>query len=190
MNVREALLLKNVIGSGGGGGGDSDLLKHILQRDVTSLDLSNVPITNLGEYVFTQFCKYDPVTWEPTIGLESIVLPKTLIEIEACCFQYAEILKEVVFQEGLEVIGDVAFQECAIEEIDLPSSIKIIGEGAFSYCDSLYTVTMRGKPMSIDSYAFEESSNLTTINVSWSEGEVSGAPWGATNATINYNYVG
>ena len=32
--------------------------------------------------------------------------------------------------------------------------------------------------------------NLTTINVPWAEGAVAGAPWGATNATINYNYTG
>lgn len=29
--------------------------------------------------------------------------------------------------------------------------------------------------------------NLTDIYVSWNEGDVSGAPWGATNATIHYN---
>jgi hypothetical protein len=34
-----------------------------------------------------------------------------------------------------------------------------------------------------------EGTNLMTINVPWSEGEVINAPWGASNATINYNYV-
>lgn len=36
--------------------------------------------------------------------------------------------------------------------------------------------------------AFSNSS-VEVINVTWSEGEVAGAPWGATDATINYNYV-
>lgn len=35
--------------------------------------------------------------------------------------------------------------------------------------------------------AFEGCTNLTTINVPWAEGAVANAPWGATNATINYN---
>ena len=40
----------------------------------------------------------------------------------------------------------------------------------------------------IGGYAFANCTNLTTINVPWASGAVSGAPWGATNATINYNY--
>ena len=43
--------------------------------------------------------------------------------------------------------------------------------------------------ITIDSNAFSYASALTTINVSWAANEVSGAPWGATNATINYNYT-
>lgn len=38
--------------------------------------------------------------------------------------------------------------------------------------------------------AFEGCTNLTAINVPWAEGAVANAPWGATNATINYNYTG
>lgn len=51
-------------------------------------------------------------------------------------------------------------------------------------------VTFKGTPTSIDNMAFVDALSLTTINVPWSEGEVAGAPWGATNATINYNYTG
>ena len=60
-----------------------------------------------------------------------------------------------------------AFTNCTqLTRVTLPNSIKSISYRAFSYCD-----------------------NLTTINVPWSEGEVANAPWGATNATINYNYT-
>jgi hypothetical protein len=31
---------------------------------------------------------------------------------------------------------------------------------------------------------------ITTINVPWAQDAVANAPWGATNATINYNHVG
>lgn len=43
---------------------------------------------------------------------------------------------------------------------------------------------------SIGGNAFLNCTGLATINVPWAEGEVSGAPWGATKATINYNYTG
>lgn len=42
---------------------------------------------------------------------------------------------------------------------------------------------------SIGNIIFNGCTNLTDIKVPWAEGEVAGAPWGATNATITYNYV-
>lgn len=47
--------------------------------------------------------------------------------------------------------------------------------------------TGTAKPGEIAQYAFSVSSSITDIYVPWSEGEVSNAPWGATNATIHYN---
>ena len=57
-------------------------------------------------------------------------------------------------------------------------------------CLSLNTVVFTGTPRFIYDTAFDGCKMLTTINVPWSEGEVAGAPWGAPNATINYNYTG
>lgn len=37
---------------------------------------------------------------------------------------------------------------------------------------------------------FENCPNLMNIYVPWAEGRVEGAPWGAENATITYNYTG
>ena len=41
----------------------------------------------------------------------------------------------------------------------------------------------------IASNAFENCQDLTDIYCPWAEGEVANAPWGATKATIHYNYV-
>lgn len=51
-------------------------------------------------------------------------------------------------------------------------------------------MTDKGTPTNLTSEAFKNCTNITTINVPWSEGAVANAPWGATNATINYDYVG
>lgn len=50
------------------------------------------------------------------------------------------------------------------------------------------TVTFKSKT-TIANNTFSGCNNLKVINVPWAEGEVANAPWGATNATINYNYV-
>lgn len=92
---------------------------------------------------------------------------------------------------GITSIGDNAFSYCSkLALTSLPSGITDIGNGAFSFCTGLTSITFEGTPTSIDSKSFSYCSNLTTINVPWSEGAVANAPWGATNATINYNYTG
>ena len=40
---------------------------------------------------------------------------------------------------------------------------------------------------SISNTAFAGCTNLETITINKSEGSVSGAPWGATNATVVWN---
>ena len=91
---------------------------------------------------------------------------------------------------GITSIGNNAFHSCGkLALTSLPAGITSIGSYSFSNCTGLTTITFEGTPQSIDSHAFSGSTKLTTINVPWAEGAVAGAPWGATNATINYNYT-
>lgn len=71
----------------------------------------------------------------------------------------------------------------------LPSGITSIGYGSFYGCTSLTSLTFEGTPNTIAPSSFNGCTNLTVINVPWAEGAVANAPWGATKATINYNYV-
>ena len=92
---------------------------------------------------------------------------------------------------GITSIGNTAFYRCAnLALTSLPSGITSIGKNAFGECTGLTSITFTGTPTSIDIGAFSGCTNLTTINVPWAEGAVANAPWGATNATINYNYTG
>ena len=92
---------------------------------------------------------------------------------------------------GYTAIRPYAFYNCTYLALtSLPSSITSIEDKAFQNCKGLTSITFQGKPNLIHSGAFNSCTNLKTINVPWASGEVSGAPWGATNATINYNYTG
>lgn len=69
--------------------------------------------------------------------------------------------------EGLTTIPEYAFTGCnKLTSISLPSSITSIANNAFYEC------------------------SVKSINVPWAEGVVANAPWGATGATITYNYSG
>jgi hypothetical protein len=99
-------------------------------------------------------------------------------------------LTYLTLPQGLENIGSDAFSYCeSLRKVVIPSSVKVIEGLAFDNCDYLSKVTFEGTPNEIHQSAFTYCRNLTTINVPWSEGEVADAPWGAGNATINYNYT-
>ena len=92
-----------------------------------------------------------------------------------------------------------AFRDCStlksvmipdsVTSVTIPDSVTSIDDEAFENCANLTSVTFNSTPSSIASSTFNFCSNLTTINVPWAEGVVANAPWGATNATINYNYT-
>jgi hypothetical protein len=91
----------------------------------------------------------------------------------------------------LTYIGSRAFGACAKLAIsEIPDGVTTIDGYAFTACSDLTSITFEGKPTSIAATVFNNCPNLTTINVPWAEGEVANAPWGATKATINYNYTG
>lgn len=77
-------------------------------------------------------------------GVEELVLPKTLIEIEENAFMGCEFLWKVDFPEGLQQIGDGAFAQTALLEVRLPDSIVRMGEDVFQDCPSLRHVAPFG----------------------------------------------
>ena len=117
-------------------------------------------------------------------------LPEGITEIGNAAFQVCNKLALISLPEGLTSIGAYAFANCRdLALTSLPEGLTSIGSKAFSECTNLTNITFKGTPTSISSTTFDACRNLTVINVPWAEGEVAGAPWGATNATINYNYT-
>ena len=72
-----------------------------------------------------------------------------------------------------------------------PPSNGIGGIGIYTFwdCTKLKRVRITGNVSYIENAAFGSCPLLTDIYVTWAEGAVAGAPWGATNATIHYNTV-
>lgn len=96
----------------------------------------------------------------------------------------------VIIPDTVEKILSSAFAQCnSLTSVHFPIGLSTIGNMAFYQCGALAEVTFAGTPDSIGPRSFDECTNLRTINVPWAEGDVANAPWGASNATINYNHT-
>ena len=183
--------------------GHTSVVDNAFKYDKT-LSITSLPacITSIGSYAFSG-CTNLALTSLPS-GLTSIKggafsgctqlaltsLPDGLTEIVGSAFYGCGQLALTSLPDGLTEIDSYTFYYCTnLALTSLPSGLTIIRGNAFSGCSNLTSITFTGKPSAIADTAFESCSNLTTINVPWAEGEIANAPWGATSATINYNYT-
>ena len=209
LNLYEGVTeIPNYAFSAGGyiSGGDSSISMSPIQGDecFKNLHLKKLPdsIITIGHYAFLRNINLnipnipDSVTF---IGngafaycnnLNITKLPDSIEIIRQDTFNSCENLALTKLPDNLIEIRSFAFDRCKkITITSIPKGVTEIGSYAFYGCDGITTLTFKGTPTSVSSYAFSNCTNLTDIYVPWSEGEVEGAPWGATNATIHYNHT-
>ena len=117
-------------------------------------------------------------------------LPIGVTSIGASAFENNSNIAITELPPNLVTIDSQAFANCyKVTVSSIPASVQRINSNAFIRC-GLTALTFKGTPTTIANNVFSYCDNLTTINVPWAEGAVANAPWGATNATINYNYTG
>lgn len=159
-------------------GGNDELFKQLVQTRGGILTIpSDIGITAIGKHAFA----YSSFT--------EIYLPEGVTEIHISAFYDSSIIR-IGLPQSITKIATYAFGLCeCLRSVTFPQNLETIGSSAFSNCKWLTSVTFKGTPIEIDSTAFTSCNRLTTINVPWAEGAVANAPWGANNATINYNYT-
>lgn len=124
----------------------------------------------------------------PKLSLTS--LPSGITSLPIAAFQYCPKLALTTFPSGMTSIGDYVFRNCyQLSSITLPPALTTIGNYAFSNCAGLETVRFTSTVSSIPNGVFSGCTKLSTIYVPWSQGQVANAPWGASNATIIYDYT-
>lgn len=160
-----------------GGGSDEDFIS-VIERTATNPTLPS-GLTKVGEYAFYG-----------CTNLALTSLPDGVTSIDSSAFSYCSSLALTSLPNSLTKISDYAFHNCKnLALTSLPNGLTSIGSNAFYYCTGLTEITFKSKPSTLSISAFKGCTNLTTIRVPWAEGEVSGAPFGATNATLIYSYV-
>ena len=148
-----------------------------------SLKITAPKVKSIGDQAF-YYCS----------GLEMIDIPSVEI-IGTAAFMECRNMKLEKLPDSVTQIGRAAFTGCdGATFTHLPSAIQKIDDLAFQSCEGLTSLTILSETCPFfGTGIFNGCTNLTTINVAWSEDENPAsypAPWGAPNATINYNYTG
>ncbi|MBP3738369.1 MAG: leucine-rich repeat protein [Muribaculaceae bacterium] len=75
-------------------------------------------------------------------NLTSVTLGGGQTEIPAYCFFDSDALRSITLPEGIETIGDFAFNYSGITSVKFPSTLKSIGYNSFSYAPNLTSITV------------------------------------------------
>lgn len=131
---------------------------------------------------FTNVISIGSHCWEHKIRtIDEITLPNSVKRIEDYAFSYNEFTK-VILNEGLEYIGNHAFSSPTfLEEIEIPSSVKEIGECAFggkplisSTPNPLRKIILNEGLEKIGARAFASCRSLETIKIPSTVKEIGG----------------
>lgn len=115
-------------------------------------------------------------------------VPSTVTSLETNAFNNSKVAT-VTYKPNI-AIPQYAFYDCSLlTSFDVEGNVASVDAYAFCNCKALRTFIFRHTPTTINTSAFSGCTQATlTIYCPWSSGAVAGAPWGATNATIVYDF--
>lgn len=169
---------------------------------LTNIALSNL-ITKIGMYAFMEchslvlgslpesitILESDAFYNCKQLNIDTIDLVN-ITNIGSYAFYNCSNVKVSLISGNIDYIGSRAFWNTSAYEgaLNFNTSNRLkIGAYAFANINNVSYIQFYGEvPTSIATTAFSNCNALTEIYVNWAEGEVAGAPWGATNAVITY----
>ena len=115
----------------------------------------------------TKLTDQEPTSYSVWRGATAVYLPSTVKSIGNAAFRYCNYNNyfTISLPEGLERIGDYAFQDCATSAFNIPSSVTEIGEGAFNNCYYITEIVIPEGVKAIKSSTFSDCDRLTSVTL-------------------------
>lgn len=144
---------------------DSGKNSQVVESTVTYENVTfGYAVGDDGYYEITSV-EYDGIQ-KIDIKLPSEIDGMAVTGIATEAFKADTFIKSVEIPSSIKRIGDWAFYSCiSIEKIKLPDSVTEIGKGAFWNCVGLSEITLSSAVVLIDAYAFMECSSLKAITI-------------------------
>ncbi len=119
--------------------------------------------------------------------IDNIELPNSVVELGESAFAGCSSLKNITLSINIKKIPDSCFSATGIEIFSIPddSGIEEIEDDIFYNCPSLKNICIGKNVKIISSKAFR-SADSPVIKINQKENSISGAPWGASNATVEW----
>ena len=158
---------------------------------LTELEQLNIGknVNSIGGYMcpYTLNCKVSIDLQNPNYMVENqVIYSKDKERLVMVCYK---IQGEYQVDKTVKIIEDSSFVlQKDMTDIVFNSSLNIIGR-AFTECKKLTKIEIPVNVENINFKAFEECTNLSTININKKEGSITGAPWGAPKGmkVVNWN---
>ncbi|MDO4548568.1 MAG: leucine-rich repeat protein [Clostridia bacterium] len=141
---------------------DEDITLYAVWQK-TDESIEDIPFTyreENGEIIITGFLGG---TWAAEIPSTIAGLPVT--QIDDYAFYGDGILDELTIPDSVTTIGDYAFSESIISNVDMGSGVTLMGEMAFADCKSLNGITLSGGITDIPQGAFYGCTALMEIAI-------------------------
>ena len=131
-------------------------------------------VTNISSFAFRN------------VKMENLTIPGNIKLANRAFFLSS--IDNLILEEGIESIGVETFNGCGILSVNFPNSLKSIGAEAFTE-NHLTQISLGQNIQTIGENAFQSINGynpITSITINKAPNTVSGSPWGATNAKINW----
>ena len=116
-------------------------------------------VTSIGDRLFAWYSERSQ-----DVLMTKVTLPDGLVSIGVDAFYGNVSLNSVAFPSSVKMIGDHAFSKCGMQELIIGAGVESIGKGAFSGC-FMTSVTIPANVKSIGDGAFSDCWNLSELLV-------------------------
>lgn len=200
-NFFDSVQTPDTIAASGGGGMYEEMLRGLIEATINNLVIPD-GTQEIRDYAFYYLGPLQTVTipdsvtligyaaFEGCDGLIGITIPDSVTVIKDTAFKGCNAMMNLRLSNNLTRIEAFTFEGCSwLAELTIPDGVAIIYDYAFRNCRGLQTVVLPASIEYMGDDPFDGCARIENIYCGFSEGAVSGAPWGATNATIIYDYT-